>query len=330
MMFFLILFILPLALAYSDDCVYPEPAQCDWESEFSCWGGEWDGCPLPDYCVSLKSDWNFGNDGEACWNTCWPSCYDEGQTFCDMGYDDNGCYMGAYCAEGYGDCPATCYNHCGYNETYCDIGYDDNGCYLGNYCAYGYDMGDFQCPGVCATNCDWEAGETWCENPPDANGCWTGNWCTPEGTECPVICPEVEYPQCNWETEWSCWGGEDANGCHLPDYCIPHHSAVTGNDGEPCWNYCEAPGCYAEGSMVCDNGLDYNGCWMGNYCATPWNDCPAVCYESCGVDMAYCDLGTDDNGCWLGNYCATGECATGGATGYQITLDLFEKNPMKE
>merc|ERR1712141_31463 len=135
MMFFPILFILPLALAYNDDCVYPEPVQCDWESETDCLGGEdANGCPLPRYCIPMKSD-VIGIDGELCYNTCQENCNGENQILCDMGNDDNGCYMGAYCAIPLGDCPATCEAPCSADTAYCDNGEDDNGCWLGNYCA---------------------------------------------------------------------------------------------------------------------------------------------------------------------------------------------------
>jgi len=259
MMFSPILFILPLALAYTEDCYTFEAPQCD---------------------------------GDA--------------VMCDMGYDDNGCHMGSYCAYPDGDCPALCSAYCGSHDAYCDYGYDDNGCHLGSYCAPGYPVGDFQCMGVCPENCG--EGESWCENPPDANGCMTGNWCAPEGTECPHVCPHVPYAECDWETEFSCWGGEDENGCPMGDWCVPHHNGMIGDDGEPCWSVCEAGACYGDGAVVCDNGY-YNGCWMGNYCNKPYGDCPAVCYESCdyGNGQTYCDYGMDDNGCWMGNYCAT-EC----------------------
>merc|ERR1719412_2666648 len=154
---------------------------------------------------------------------------------------------------------------------------------MGAYCSPGFQVGDAFCPGICCTTCN--ENETYCNHPEDANGCWMGSWCAPEGTKCPGECPDVEPAECNYPEETMCWGGDDSNGCAMPDTCIPAKSAISGNNGEACWNTCPAPSCnYDEGQMLCDMGFDYNGCYMGSYCAWPYGDCPATCYVTCGMN----------------------------------------------
>ena len=41
---------------------------------------------------------------------------------------------------------------------------------------------------------------------------WTGH----DGTECGVTCPTT----CGAD-DLNCFGGEDANGCSMPNFCIP-------------------------------------------------------------------------------------------------------------
>merc|ERR1712020_276988 len=117
-------------------CPHVPYSECDWETEFSCWGGEdANGCHMGDYCVPHYSG-STGNDGEPCWNSCTaPACYGEGDVVCDSGYNYNGCWMGSYCNKSWGNCPAVCYVSCSADMAYCDLGVDDNGCWLGNYCA---------------------------------------------------------------------------------------------------------------------------------------------------------------------------------------------------
>ena len=37
-----------------------------------------------------------------------------------------------------------------------------------------------------------------------------------DGSECPAFCPTKCGPD-----EMHCWGGEDMNGCQMPDFCTP-------------------------------------------------------------------------------------------------------------
>merc|ERR1712088_439519 len=118
-------------------------------------------------------------------------------------------------------------------------------------------------------------------------------------------CPEVTMPECN-DGEFPCWGGLDADGCPIPDYCIPEKTGEIGTDGNECWSMC-SPSCN-QNETYCDMGY-YNGCWSGGYCTQGWGDCPAICSTPCAYDNGeqWCDNGVDENGCWMGNYCAA-EC----------------------
>merc|ERR1711936_1349518 len=42
-------------------------------------------------------------------------------------------------------------------------------------------------------------------------------------------CPEVTMPECN-DGEFPCWGGLDADGCPIPDYCIPEKTGEIGTE----------------------------------------------------------------------------------------------------
>merc|ERR1711863_81366 len=144
-------------------------------------------------------------------------------------------------------------------------------------------------------------------------------------------CPEVTMPECN-DGEFPCWGGLDADGCPIPDYCIPEKTGEIGTDGNECWSMC-SPSCN-QNETCCDMGY-YNGCWSGGYCTMGWGDCPAICSTPCAYEDGeqWCDNGTDgtechnvcsspcsmngtlcdngyDNGCWMGNHCVEpwGEC----------------------
>ena len=127
-------------------------------------------------------------------------------------------------------------------------------------------------------------------------------------------CPEVTQPECP-EGEFPCWGGNDADGCPIADYCIPEKTGEIGMDGNECWGVC-APNCN-ENEVYCDNGY-YNGCHQGGYCTMGWGDCPATCSTPCAYENGeqWCDNGSDDNGCWMGNYCAA-ECADTSSTAPQ-------------
>merc|ERR1712001_766383 len=129
-----VLLIFPLAML-ANGCperVWPE---CNWEEELPCWGGlDAEGCETPPYCFPNKNGMT-GDDGTDCWSTC-PMMCGETEVICPGGFY-NGCPMGGYCAWPYGDCPAMCGAHCDYDagEHYCDMGTDDNGCWMGNFCS---------------------------------------------------------------------------------------------------------------------------------------------------------------------------------------------------
>merc|ERR1712037_590739 len=149
------------------------------------------------------------------------------------------------------------------------------------------------------------------------------------------------------EGEFPCWGGNDADGCPIADYCIPEKTGEIGMDGNECWGVC-APNCN-ENEVYCDNGY-YHGCYQGNYCTaecadtsstapqpvnctaeelhcwggeyedycipmmagyngTDGSECHNVCSSPCSMNGTLCDNGYD-NGCWMGNHCVEpwGEC----------------------
>ena len=77
-----------------DDCDNSCTPTCDEEAgQILCLGGKnpSDGCPLPDYCADPDGD---------CPAMCYPAPCDEdaGEQFCDGGADEDGCWLGAYCA----------------------------------------------------------------------------------------------------------------------------------------------------------------------------------------------------------------------------------------
>merc|ERR1711885_73439 len=118
------------------------------------------------------------------------------EEYCDMGLDDNGCWLGNYCmpiesggcpsttgsgsdygsgASGAGTCFEPYTQECNSTEIHCDAGYDSDFCWYGNYCINQVNEWD-GCHGMCPMNCNWET-EDWCDMGTDSNGCWMGNWC---------------------------------------------------------------------------------------------------------------------------------------------------------
>jgi hypothetical protein len=87
-------------------------------------------------------------------------------------------------------CPQNCPLSCSEFDIQCEGHYYNHTnpemtleCYSGDYCipmAYNYD-GEIECPGVCYTHCDWEAGENYCPSY-TADGCFAGNTCEKPGT----------------------------------------------------------------------------------------------------------------------------------------------------
>merc|ERR1712072_176275 len=64
------------------------------------------GCEMPGTCIPMTI--GTGDDGQDCWSSCPAMCnYDAGEFFCDMGTDDNGCWLGNFCSTA--ECPTGTY-----------------------------------------------------------------------------------------------------------------------------------------------------------------------------------------------------------------------------
>ena len=61
-------------LAFAQDCRDPVDPKCGPE-EMSCWGGEENGCMMPDFCIPMKG--NPGHDGMECPVSCPVKCGSE-------------------------------------------------------------------------------------------------------------------------------------------------------------------------------------------------------------------------------------------------------------
>merc|ERR1712018_881800 len=78
-------------------CPMSSPVMCDYANdEMWCPGGSYNGCYSPGYCMP------GGQDENGCWASCPVMCaencdYMAGEQWCDNGYDENSCWMGAYC-----------------------------------------------------------------------------------------------------------------------------------------------------------------------------------------------------------------------------------------
>ena len=301
-MFLVVALILPLALASPE---LSDRSNCgSVDGLMECWGGvDVDGCELPHFCVPERT-WFIGEDGTECPGVC-PQLCNENQISCDNP-SYNGCPSYNYCTEGYGDCPAICSVYCNYDagEEYCDMGFDDNQCWMGGYCAQtsadsicpflcptvcganeticehpndanGCSTGGFcappgtECPAQCPTNepveCDAET-EILCWGGNDANGCALPGYCTPlmiegsNGTMCYGTC----YQTCG-ANELDCYNGVDDNGCDMGNYCAYGYGVCP----PVCHTMCLATETY------CDMGLTEDNCWLGNYCLPEGEDCAA-------------------------------------------------------
>ena len=119
------------------------PTECSWPEEMYCYEKNWDGCGKS---VCVKAD-----PLSMCPQNCPLSC-SEFDIQCEGHY---------------------------FNHTNPEMTLE---CYSGDYCipmAYNYD-GEIECPGVCYTHCDWEAGENYCPSY-TADGCFAGNTCEKPG-----------------------------------------------------------------------------------------------------------------------------------------------------
>ena len=167
---------------------------------------DWDTqCQLgPDYCVPYEFP-NYHNYAaslgapETCYGSCNAQCNYPEYLTCWANYGGCGysyCYwvgnsnftgqgpMGMRAGE-FGNetaCYETCPAICSEYDIAWGNGYDSNGCWMGDYCIpAATDMGaNVECPGVCYTPCDWQAGETYCPIYSE-NGCYAGNTCEMPG-----------------------------------------------------------------------------------------------------------------------------------------------------
>merc|ERR1719266_2924179 len=228
---------------------------------------------MPDSCLPMKGG-PVGNDGNECAVTCPMDCGKDMMN-CPGFNDANGCKMPDTCMPTKGpigtdgtECAVTCPSApCGEDFMTCaDV--SANGCPMPDTCiamkggAVDNDGND------CPVSCPCPADHMVCPVD-DGNGC-SLPICMPtkgpmgkDGNQCANVCPT----KCG-DNENSCWGGEDANGCPMPDTCIP---VPTGAAGE-CATYCPM-NCMA-GTVKCPGLADANGCPMPDTCAPTAEECP--------------------------------------------------------
>ena len=148
------------SLGAAEECYLECPPQCGY-NEMTCYGKYDDGCDHS-YCMPKNG-----------WNTTYGDDYPQARQSFDYGnYDGN---------YGNDSCPMTCPTLCSELDIACPIGWDENGCSWGEYCIQAmYPLGEIECPGVCATPCDWGSGEITCPIFSE-DGCYIGNTCQPGG-----------------------------------------------------------------------------------------------------------------------------------------------------
>ena len=137
------------------------------------------------------------------------------------------------------------------------------------------------------------------------NGCNSPGWCEPamdsRNPECPFHCPV----KCA-ETEKPCPGGLDANGCKMPNICVPIHDGTVDNWGNPCWSSC--PIVCQEDEQLCRTGVNpWTGCKITESCEPAMDpyrpECPNHCPVECVETERFCFGGFDANGCLLPDIC---------------------------
>merc|ERR1712226_261212 len=97
------------------------------------------------------------------------------------------------------------------------------------------------------------------------------------GYECPVHCPA----SCGKDM-MSCVGGDEGNGCMIPDFCISTIGEL-GKDGNECVPMC--PQKCSPDQMSCWGGKDGNDCPMPDICipmkggpvGKDGMECPVMC-----------------------------------------------------
>ena len=154
------------------------------------------------------------------------------QQYCDLGYDEYGCWMGAYCEETIGSmrCPVQC--ECMYGEIRCDDLVGDLEC-PSFYCipdpaATSGNQEPWACPAYCPAQCDTMYEEVCPGQRLSKAGCLDMETCVPYG-QCQFDwdgCPIVEYPECA-NDQYPCEFDYDSTGCRVPGTAV-----CVGNDEE--------------------------------------------------------------------------------------------------
>jgi len=180
---------------------------------------------------------NFGTGGDRGF-TCneFPPLECKEQT-CYGGMDPKGCPMPDSCLPfKNGGCAEHCPVNCAANEIMCSYGSDPTtDCHLGDFC----------------------------------HPAKSGNFALDGKTECAEHCPV----NCG-QDEMFCQGGQGADGCAMPDLCIPNKGPM-GKDDIPCPANC--PTVCGPEEIECSNGVDpTSGCPMGSGCQLIKDGCPTV------------------------------------------------------
>lgn len=143
-------------------CMDKNP-NCYWEScpvdcgsdEMSCPGGVgWDGCPLPDTCISLPST---DSTESPCYTSCPVNCGSD-QLICGGGLDYNGCEMPSWCmdTDDTAICAKSCPTPCPQDSISCWEGKDYMGCDLPMSC-----HPNDRCVDVKVTTVSWGSENSW-------------------------------------------------------------------------------------------------------------------------------------------------------------------------
>ena len=220
------------------ECPFHCPVKCA-ETEMLCPGGlDANGCKMPNICVPIQ-DGTVDNWGNPCWNTC-PIVCQEGEQLCGTGVNSwTGCKITGSCEPAMEpwnpECPKPCPVECAETEMRCSGGLDANGCLLPDMC-FPYSQGTVNNDGDA---CQWtkcpvascNEGEQLCGNQVDPwTGCMMPGECQPimdpYSDNCPYNCPII----CG-RKEKECWGGVDANGCGMPNFCYPGEQECPFQDG---------------------------------------------------------------------------------------------------
>jgi len=246
---------------------------------------------------------------EKCPSFCPPECQPT-ELICPGEPNEDGCpTLGTCMPSMIGDCPAHCPVQCGEMEMFCPGEKDPNDCAQPDFCIPIIDplnRGGTFCPVNCKEN------EIFCPGAPGApDTCLSFD---PEGS-CATVCPTP----CKPETEMSCPGGVDANGCAKPDFCIAiidplnrggtfcpvtckeNEIVCRGAPGAPdtclsfnpedsCFPVCPAV-CNPQYEMSCPGDVDDNDCAQPDFCIPlidPLNPGETFCPVNCKENEIFC------------------------------------------